>query len=69
MEVRLIRLHIVNPNTTARMTQGIAQAAEAVSSDDVTIMATQADFGPPSIEDESLSLALSLSAMIGMVLD
>ena len=50
VEVSLIRLHIVNPNTTASMTQGIAAAAKAAATDDVEITATQPDFGPPSIE-------------------
>jgi allantoin racemase len=48
--MRVLRLHIVNPNTTASMTQGIAQAARAVAPLDVEITATQPDFGPASIE-------------------
>lgn len=46
----MLRLHIVNPNTTASMTQGIAAAARAVAPADVVITATQPDFGPASIE-------------------
>jgi allantoin racemase len=48
--MRVLRLHIVNPNTTASMTQGIAAAARAVAPADVTITATEPDFGPASIE-------------------
>jgi allantoin racemase len=46
----VLRLHIVNPNTTASMTQGIAAAARAVAPADVAITATEPDFGPVSIE-------------------
>jgi allantoin racemase len=46
----VLRLHIVNPNTTASMTQGIAAAARAAAPADVTITATEPDFGPASIE-------------------
>jgi allantoin racemase len=48
--LRVLRLHIVNPNTTASMTQGIAAAARAAAPADVTITATETDFGPASIE-------------------
>ena len=50
LEFTVIRLHIVNPNTTASMTQGIAAAARLVAAPDVVITVTQPDFGPPSIE-------------------
>ena len=46
----MLRLHIVNPNTTASMTQGIAEAARAVAPSDVEVTATEPDFGPASIE-------------------
>jgi allantoin racemase len=46
----VLRLHIVNPNTTASMTQGIAAAARAVAPADVAITATEPDFGPASVE-------------------
>ncbi|MET0866491.1 MAG: aspartate/glutamate racemase family protein [Pseudorhodoplanes sp.] len=45
-----MRLHIVNPNTTASMTQAIAKAARSVAAPDVAITATEPDFGPASIE-------------------
>jgi allantoin racemase len=45
-----LRLHIVNPNTTASMTQGIAAAAKAVAPPDVEIVASEPEFGPASIE-------------------
>ncbi|NWG23649.1 MAG: aspartate/glutamate racemase family protein [Pseudorhodoplanes sp.] len=45
-----MRIHVVNPNTTATMTQAIAAAARAVVPADVSILATQPDFGPASIE-------------------
>lgn len=45
-----MRLHIVNPNTTATMTQSIAAAAKAVVPAGTEIVATEPDFGPASIE-------------------
>jgi allantoin racemase len=45
-----LRLHIVNPNTTAAMTQSIAVAAKAAVPAGVEIVATEPDFGPASIE-------------------
>jgi allantoin racemase len=45
-----LRLHIVNPNTTATMTQAIAAAARAALPAGVEIVATEPDFGPASIE-------------------
>jgi allantoin racemase len=46
----LLRLHIVNPNATASMTQGIAEAARKVAAPDVAITASEPVFGPASIE-------------------
>lgn len=46
----MLRLHIVNPNTTASMTQAIAQVACAAAPADMQITATEPDFGPASIE-------------------
>jgi len=43
-------LHIVNPNTTASMTQKIATAARIFASADIEILATQPESGPASIE-------------------
>src|SRR6187402_2700093 len=48
--VPVLRLHIVNPNTTTSMTQAIAQAALIVSAPDLVITATEPEFGPASIE-------------------
>jgi allantoin racemase len=45
-----MRLHIVNPNTTASMTGKIGVAAQAAASSGVEIMATQPESGPVSIE-------------------
>jgi allantoin racemase len=45
-----LRLHIVNPNTTATMTQSIAAAAKAVVPAGTEIVAAEPDFGPVSIE-------------------
>jgi len=45
-----LRLHIVNPNTTAAMTQGIAVAAKAVAPPGVEIVTSEPEFGPASIE-------------------
>ncbi len=46
----MLRLHIVNPNTTASMTQAIAKAARDAAPQDVAITATEPEFGPASIE-------------------
>ena len=43
-------LHIVNPNTTASMTEKIAVAAQAAASAGVTVRATQSAMGPVAIE-------------------
>ena len=43
-------LHIVNPNTTASMTQKIASAVRGVASAGTKIFATQPESGPESIE-------------------
>src|SRR5277367_522872 len=45
-----MRIHVVNPNTTRSMTEKIARAAMAVAGRDTTILATQPDAGPVSIE-------------------
>jgi allantoin racemase len=45
-----MRIHLVNPNTTASMTDKVASAARAVSGAETIIVATQPDFGPASIE-------------------
>jgi allantoin racemase len=54
-----MRIQIVNPNTTASMTNKIAAAARAVASPGTTIAASQPAEGPVSIEgyfDEALSV-------------
>jgi allantoin racemase len=54
-----MRIHVVNPNTTASMTQKIAAAARAAASQDVEIVATNPAYGPESIEgyyDEAFSI-------------
>jgi allantoin racemase len=45
-----MRIHVVNPNTTASMTDKIAAAARAVAGSATTVTATQPEFGPASIE-------------------
>jgi allantoin racemase len=45
-----LKLHIVNPNTTATMTHAIAMAARVAVPGNVKIVATEPDFGPASIE-------------------
>ncbi len=45
-----MRLHIVNPNTTQAMTDGIAAAARAAASAGCQITASQPAMGPVSIE-------------------
>lgn len=49
-KVHEMKLHIVNPNTTASMTAKIANAALSVASSHAEIVATQPDSGPASIE-------------------
>ncbi|WP_422074736.1 aspartate/glutamate racemase family protein [Tranquillimonas rosea] len=45
-----MRLHVVNPNTSASMTRTIAAAAHATAPPDVEIVATTSPRGPASIE-------------------
>jgi allantoin racemase len=45
-----MRLHLVNPNTTASMTAKIARAARAAALADTVIDARQPEIGPASIE-------------------
>lgn len=45
-----MRLLIINPNTSAAMTAGIAAAAKAVASPGTEILAVHPSFGPRSIE-------------------
>ena len=54
-----MHIHVVNPNTTASMTQKIGAAAKAAASRGVKVSAVNPDFGPPSIEgyfDEAFSV-------------
>jgi len=54
-----MRIHVVNPNTTASMTEKIAAAARAAASPGVEILATNPAYGPESIEgyyDEVFSI-------------
>lgn len=46
----MIRVAITNPNTSAMMTDGIAQAARAAAAPDVEIIAGQSANGPDAIE-------------------
>lgn len=55
-----MKILLINPNTTAAMTAGIAEAARAATPADVEIVATQPSFGPASIEgffDEAIAAA------------
>ena len=57
---------VVNPNTTASMTDKIRAAAEAVASRGTRITAVNPEIGPESIEgyyDEALNFALALSRL------
>jgi len=54
-----LRINVVNPNTTASMTEKIARAARAAASPGTEIVAVNPNEGPPSIEgyfDEALSV-------------
>jgi allantoin racemase len=56
---QLMRILVVNPNTTASMTGKIGAAAAAVAFSGTEIIAVNPDFGPPSIEgyfDEAFSV-------------
>jgi allantoin racemase len=46
----MMRLLVVNPNTTRSMTDKIGAAARAVAAKDTTVIATNPASGPPSIE-------------------
>jgi allantoin racemase len=45
-----MRIHVVNPNTTRSMTDKIARAARAAAASGTTILPSQPDTGPASIE-------------------
>lgn len=45
-----MKIHLVNPNTSASMTAKIAEAARAVAAPGTAVVATQPSFGAPSIE-------------------
>ncbi|MFD4669991.1 aspartate/glutamate racemase family protein [Lentzea sp. NPDC058450] len=54
-----MRIHVVNPNTSAAMTETIGRAAAAIAGPDVEVRATSPSMGPASIEshyDEALSV-------------
>jgi allantoin racemase len=54
-----MRIHVINPNTSASMTTKIGAAAKAVASPGVEVRAVNSGFGPPSIEgyfDEAFSI-------------
>jgi allantoin racemase len=54
-----MRILVVNPNTTASMTDKIGAAAAAAASRGTEVVAVNPDFGPPSIEgyvDEAFSV-------------
>jgi allantoin racemase len=54
-----MRIHVINPNTTASMTKKIGVAAKAAASPGVEVRAVNPDFGPRSIEgyfDEAFSV-------------
>jgi allantoin racemase len=54
-----MKIKVINPNTTRRMTDTMAQCARVVAAADTEIVAATSTMGPPSIEswyDESLAL-------------
>ena len=54
-----MRIHVINPNTTASMTEKIGAAARAAASGGTEVTAANPEFGPPSIEgyfDEVFSI-------------
>ena len=61
-----MRILVVNPNTTASMTEKISAAARRVASADTEILAVTSAKGPASIEgfyDEAMSLAGMLAVI------
>ncbi|MCJ8520012.1 allantoin racemase [Pseudorhizobium tarimense] len=61
-----MRILIVNPNTTASMTERIAAAAEAVAASQTTLVPVTSTMGPASIEgyyDEALAVPGLLEAV------
>ncbi len=61
-----VRVHLVNPNTTASMTDKAAAAARAVAAAGTEIVATTSSMGPASIEgfyDDALALPGLLAAI------
>lgn len=61
-----MRILVVNPNTTASMTEKIGRAAKRVASEGTEILAVNSAHGPASIEgfyDEAMSLAGMLSVI------
>lgn len=46
----VMRIRVINPNTTASMTSKIGLAAQAAASPGVEVLAVNPEFGPPSIE-------------------
>lgn len=61
-----MRIHLVNPNTTASMTDKIAAAARAVARPGTEILARTSTMGPASIEgyyDDALALPGLLAAI------
>jgi allantoin racemase len=62
----VIRIWVVNPNTTASMTEGIGRCATAVAGPGTEVTAVTSLFGPPSIEshyDEAMSVPGLLDAI------
>ena len=56
----MIRIWVINPNTTESMTAGIGRCARAVAGAGTEISAVTSPYGPPSIEshyDEAMSVA------------
>ena len=62
----MIRIHVINPNSTASMTAQVARAAEAVRAEGTIIDAATGIGSPASIEgyaDEAMSVPSMLSAI------
>ena len=62
----MIRIWVVNPNTTESMTAVIGRYAQAVAGPDTEVTAVTSAFGPPSIEshyDEAMSVPGLLDAI------
>ncbi len=64
-----MKIHLVNPNTTASMTQKAAEAARTVCAADTEVVHSQPEYGPESIEgyyDEVFSVPGMIEQIVAL---